>query len=256
MAKWGFNLNGGEFRDALFLRYGWNPQGLPSECACGSKFNVEHSQQCPRGGFIIQRHDEVRDVLRDCLNETKCSDIWGETPLMSLSEHQRQFLSGRYATSNVEEGARLDLSARGFWGRRQRAFFDVRVYNPNAPSYSNQSPKDLYRRFEQEKKRKYNGRVLEVEQGSFTPLVFSNSGGSGPECTKFLRRLSEMMADRRRERQSTVMGWLRTRLSFSLLRSSIICLRGCRISKKHALAVREADFELARASSHFEGETV
>ena len=32
---------------------------------------------------------------------------------------------------------------------------------------------------ENEKKRKYNSRVTEIEQGTFTPLVFTTTGGMG-----------------------------------------------------------------------------
>jgi len=36
-----------------------------------------------------------------------------------------------------EDGARLDVVARDFWGRnRQRAFFDGQVFNPFARSYA------------------------------------------------------------------------------------------------------------------------
>ena len=43
----------------------------------------------------------------------------------------------RYATANSEDGARLDVVARDFWGQnRQCAFFDVQVFNPFACSYS------------------------------------------------------------------------------------------------------------------------
>ncbi len=41
-----------------------------------------------------------------------------------------------HATSNSDDGARLDIQAQGFWGDRHRcAFFDVRVFYPNAISY-------------------------------------------------------------------------------------------------------------------------
>ena len=47
-----------------------------------------------------------------------------------------QPLSGEsfhYAMANVEDEAHLDVSVQGFWGNRlQRAFFDIRVFNPTA----------------------------------------------------------------------------------------------------------------------------
>ena len=85
-----------------------------------------------------------------------------------------------HRTANREDGARLDIVAESFWGRdRQRAFFDVRVFNPFAQSHVNTTITQCYRKNELEKKRSYDERVREIEHGSFSPLVFSTSGGMG-----------------------------------------------------------------------------
>ena len=73
-----------------------------------------------------------------------------------------------------------------------------------------------YETNEREKKRFYNKRVLEVEHGSFTPLVLSATGGMGRETKKFYSRLSEMIADKRKQNYSTIKAWMR-RKSVSLL---------------------------------------
>ena len=39
---------------------------------------------------------------------------------------------------NSSDEARLDVSVRSFWQRGQRAFYDVRVFNPFAKSHLNQ----------------------------------------------------------------------------------------------------------------------
>ena len=36
----GFVLHKGAFRDAICLRYGWHPSGLPSLCACSKNFTA------------------------------------------------------------------------------------------------------------------------------------------------------------------------------------------------------------------------
>ena len=53
--------------------------------------------------------------------------------------------------------------------------------------------KQLYKQQENEKKRKYASRILEVEQGPFTPLVFSTTAGMGEECARYHARLAELL---------------------------------------------------------------
>ena len=46
-------------------------------------------------------------------------------------------------------------------------------------------PKQIYKEYENEKKRQYAERVMEIEQGTFTPLVFTTTGGMADECVKY-----------------------------------------------------------------------
>ena len=131
-------------------------------------------------------------------------------------------------TANRQDEARADIHVRGFWGRRQGAFFDVRVFHPNAPSYRSSSIQSLYRRHEQEKKREYGDRVREIEQASFTPLVFATTGGMGREASIFYRRLADLLSHRNNVTYNTTLAWLRCTLSFSLLRSAAVCIRSSR----------------------------
>ena len=78
------------------------------------------------------------------------------------------------ATFIKEDGARLDIAANGFWGGRyERAFFDVRVFNPHAPSNRQESLPQTYRKHECVKICAYEEGVREIEHGSFTSLVMS-----------------------------------------------------------------------------------
>ena len=88
--------------------------------------------------------------------------------------------------------------------------------------------KSAYLNNEREKKRAYNERIINVEHGSFNPLVFSCVGGMSQECGSFFKRLTSMIADKRNDLYSEVSKSLRTKISFSLLRISLICLRGYR----------------------------
>ena len=70
----GFSLNKTAFRDTLALRYGWLPSRTPSHCACGTRFSIDHVLSCPKGGFPLMRHNEVRDLTAELLSEV-CNDV-------------------------------------------------------------------------------------------------------------------------------------------------------------------------------------
>ena len=227
----GFSLHKGAFRDALCLRYGWTPDKLPTMCECGSTFTVNHALNCARGAFPTLRHNEIRNYTGKLLAEV-CTDVTLEPNLQPLEGESLQF-----ATSNQEDNARADIRARGFWGsNRQCAFFDVKVFNPNAQSYRRSSLEANYRREEKAKKRMYEERILKVEHGSFTPLVFATTGGMGRLATTFYKRLASMVSEKRASTYSSTLGWIRTHLSFSLLRSAVLCIRGARSSSTHVVS--------------------
>ena len=100
------------------------------------------------------------------------------------------------------------------------------VTHPFASSNVTLSLEKLYQKHEVEKETFYGDRVRQVEKGSFDPLVFSTSGGMGPKASVFLKKLSHLIADKRGERYADVMGFMRTKLRFSLLRSVLIAIRG------------------------------
>ena len=87
-----------------------------------------------------------------------------------------------------------------------------------------------FKKHEQEKKRAYEQRILDVEHASFTPLVFSASGGLGKEATTFYKRLASLLAYQWDQPYSTTMNWLICTLSFCLLWSSIQCMCGAHSS--------------------------
>ena len=120
------------------------------------------------------------------------------------------------------------LMSRGFWERQRAAFFHIRVCHPNADSYKDLSPKQIYRIHENEKKRKYNSRVTEIEQGTVTPLVFTTTGGMADECLRYHSRLAELLSAKKQESYATTISWVRAKVSFAILRSALLCLRGSR----------------------------
>ena len=67
-----------------------------------------------------------------------------------------------------------------------------------------------------------------MELASFTPLVFATTGGMGREALTFYRRLADLLSRRSAMAYSSTLAWLRCTLSFSLLRSATMCIRGSR----------------------------
>ena len=57
----------------------------------------------------------------------------------------------------------------------------------------------LFRSHEKEKKRAYNERVVQMEKGTFTPIVISTSRGVGNEAERHHKRIASLIAEKRRE---------------------------------------------------------
>ena len=38
-------------------------------CPCGKPFDVDHAMSCFKGGFIHQRHDQMRDMIAQLMSD-------------------------------------------------------------------------------------------------------------------------------------------------------------------------------------------
>ena len=221
----GFCLNKREFRDALCLRYGWNVPGMPPFCGCGHRNSIDHTLICKKGGYVAMRHNNLRDLNSELMKEV-CRDVVTEPQMITLDDEDIQ--------GTKADKAAPDISSRGLWSTFERTFFDVRVLHPNCPSYVNKDMNKIYQAHENEKMKKYNERVLTVERGSFTPLVYTTFGGWGPQATRYHKRLAEKISSKRNEDYSHVLSHMRARVRFSLLRSTLVAVRGERGKRQPA----------------------
>ena len=136
--------------------------------------------------------------------------------------------------TNRAPDARLDIHARGFWERQRSAFFDVRVCHSN----------DSYRAARERQEETLYQRVMDVEQ---VTLVFTTTGGMGEECKSYHNRLAELVAAKKGEDYAITVSWILSKVSFAILRSALLCLRGQRTAKRTIRSnVQEADIELGR----------
>ena len=148
---------------------------------------------CKKGGFVALRHDGVRNLLTSLIGKV-CTNVEVEPQLQPLDNERFNL---RSAVTSPE--ARLDFKGGGFWSRGVTALFDVRVTHVNSKCNQGKATSTISKEQEEEKKRKYQERVLEVEIGSFTSLVSGTNGGMGADCNCFLKRLAEKLSEKNEE---------------------------------------------------------
>ena len=216
----GYSLNKQEFRDSVSLRYGWQVPNTPSFCQCKERNTIDHALSCKLGGYVNMRHNRVRDLEAEFMKEI-CHDVKTEPELLPLDAENIN-------SGNQAKKARLDVSGIGVWGSHERTFLDIRIMHPNAPSYIDKPLDKVYEQHENAKKGCYNERIIQVEKGTFTPIVMSTFGGCGVEANKFHKRIATLIAEKRNERYSDVITYMRTRLRFSILKSVVTAIRGVR----------------------------
>ena len=173
---------------------------------------------CTFGGYPTIRHNELRDIIGRLASEV-CHNV--------AIEPQLQPLNGevfKAKTTTTSQAARADIRVTGFWVRQEDTFFNIRVCHVNAPSYLSVTPKETLKHHERLKRSEYAERVINVDHGSFCPLVFSTTGATGQLCDRFVKRLGGMIAEHDQNDYSTVMAWLRCRISFAPLRSAMMCI--------------------------------
>ena len=86
-----------------------------------------------------------------------------------------------------------------------------------------------------------------MEHGTFTPLIFTCFGGMSRECQRYYNRIAELISEKKDVMLSKTTNYIRTKLSFSLLRSIIMSIRGSRTSKRNQQNTIDIDLESAKS---------
>jgi hypothetical protein len=238
LKNFGFLLNKQEFRDAICLRYNLKLKDTAIKCVCGEPNTINHALICKKGGYVSLRHNSLRDRTAEIMR-ISCRDVSTEPNLLPINGVQLP------PGSNKADNARLDVAARSVWNPLEKAFFDIRVFHAPAPSNKNlKTLKAMYKSHENEKKREYNTRVMQVEKGVFSPLVFSTSGGMGEEAGRVYKRIAQKMAYAKGQKYHDTVSYIRRRLRFDLLKTTIIALRGYRGKPSAVPDIDELDLNL------------
>ena len=194
------------------------------------------------------RHNELRDLEAEMLAGV-CKNVSTEPILQPCNGH-----SFKNVSTNMAKDARLDVAATGFWTPMQKVFLDVRVFHPNAASYINSKPASVYKTHECAKRNEYSERVINVEHGSFTPLIFSTTGGMGRENATYHNRLAMLTAKKTNVDYPLVVSYMRRRIRFTLLRTTLLAIRGTRNAKPKDFIRKkfnDIDINLVEAISSF-----
>ena len=78
------------------------------------------------------------------------------------------------------------------------------------------SVKQIYVHHENEKKKEYNARVMIVEKGCFTPILFYTTGGMADQADKFLKKHAKKLACKRSATYSKMASFVQKRLKLDL----------------------------------------
>ena len=100
------------------------------------------------------------------------------------------------------------------------------IWVGNTPSHKDEYINQIFKESETAKKHKYDQRIMQVEKATFFPLIFSTADRMASVCTKFYKKVAVLVSNNTKEGYSHVMSHLRTRLRFTLLKSTLVAIHG------------------------------
>ena len=119
-----------------------------------------------------------------------------------------QFVTTKYATSRQRYCPKSAMTLKQSHHFNQNAYFDVLVTNASAASHANKPLKAVPAKYERAKKSKYNHRIMNIEHGTFTPLIFTASGCMGPECSMSHRSIADKISEKMGESYADVISFI------------------------------------------------
>ena len=126
-----------------------------------------------------------------------------------------------------KEGLKGDLKIRGMHALKTHSIVDVRVTFPDGGENKSKETKHLMEKHEEEKRKLYKGEC--DRQGlDFIPFVVTTDGAMGSEAKQLILQLAKALGKKWGKKKGAVLAWIRTRLSFAIVRATSACIRGRR----------------------------
>ena len=170
---------------------------MPSKCPCGQKYDLNNAMSCKGGGFVVMGHNNVRDFEANLL-KTIQNDVEVKPALQKIDNER---IDGR-----TEDEARPDIRARGVWRQGQNVLFDIHLTNVNANSQKNQTVEKLLKNAQKTKRK---GFIYSHGAWDIHSLVFSLTGGEGPEAPMFHKHIAQKISAKTEENYDRVLSLIR-----------------------------------------------
>ena len=161
-------------------------------CACGVQFSVDHTMVCQGGGFIIQRHSELRDLeaemLRMVCNYVEVGPVLQEVTGETLN----------HGVNKVPD-VRFDIHTRGFWERQ------ICILRRSGVSPLSLTETWLLSKCTRNMSTRRRGSMRKESWRSSRErshpyiLVFTSTGGVADECVVYHSTLTELIANKKGE---------------------------------------------------------
>ena len=80
-------------------------------------------------------------------------------------------------------------------------------------------------------------------------IIITTTGGMADECLRYHSRLAEPSSAKKQESYATTISWVRAKVSFAILRSALLCVRGSRTLRRRNLDVKDRDLEIEKGQA-------
>ena len=134
----GTELGPQEWRDALFLRYGLEPPGLPKYCdRYQARLSISHALECKKGGLVTARHNKLRDRVADLASKAFTPSHLRNNPLIYSGQAVKRTKATPAGSNKTSEHPAApevtehkgDLLIRDLWQQGNDSVHDMCVVN-------------------------------------------------------------------------------------------------------------------------------
>ena len=228
-----------EWQDALFLQYDLDPPDLPHYCdGCKTNLSICHALDYKQGGLVTARQNELRDEVADLAGIYFTPTHVHNNPLIfagcavkrSKAKPARSKATKSTSSMLLLEAAEQkgDLLIRDLWQNGTGSVHDMCVVNTDAKFHLAKTLEKYLKEEDRAKKKMYLGACLQQRQ-NFSPFIDSVDGILGVGTTANLKMIASCLKTKLRQTSSRTYGYVKSRITITLVRSTQRCIRGYRV---------------------------